>query len=66
MPRGHEVGLAERQGKGRTPRVWPGFWGSLTTRGEWGEVAMNGIPSLGKSVKGLVGGSLMPLKKFSF
>lgn len=25
MPHGHEVGLAERQGEGRTSRVWPEF-----------------------------------------
>ena len=36
MPRGHEVGLAERQGEGRTRRVWPGFWGSLARRWEEG------------------------------
>lgn len=63
MPRGHEVGLAERQGKGRTPRVWPGFWGSLTTMGERREVAMSGIPSLGKSVRGLAGWILNAIKE---
>ena len=58
MPRGHEVGLAERQGEGRTQRVWPGSWGSLARRrGQGGrrEVAVSGIPSLGKLVRGVGG-----------
>lgn len=62
MPRGHEVGLAESQGEGMTSRVWPGFWGSLTRRGVR-EVAMSGIPSLRKLMRGLAGWILNFIKE---
>lgn len=56
MPHGHEVGLAERQGEGRTSRVWPRFWASLQRKqglGEGRKVTMSVIPSLGKLMSGL-------------
>lgn len=56
MPHGHEVGLAERQGEGRTSRVWPGFYGSLERKQGYGEgrkVTVRGIPFLGRLMSGL-------------